>query len=71
MDNVTWNPQKAINSAKFQHLKIPPKFIKTLTATIFAMKVLTVQMYHSVKFEADPMNDVQNFSRKPLIMAKL
>ena len=40
---------------------------KNPTDPIFGVKVTTVQMYHCAKFEADLMNDVQNFPRKRIL----
>ena len=58
------NLRKPINRAKFGLSKIRQKLKKNPTDPIFGVKVTTVHMYHCAKFEADPMNDVQNFHQK-------
>ena len=50
--------------AIFTLSKICQKFKKNLTDLIFGVKVTTIKVYHCAKFEANPINDVQNFPQK-------
>ena len=65
------NLRKPINRVKFGLSKIRQKLKKNPTDPIFGVTVTTIQMYHCAKFEADPMNDVQNFPPKLILYTVL